>query len=393
MFENDHIEESDLMFRSILESGQEEVPEYLWKGIAEGLDKAARRRKAILWLGRSVAAAAAAVAVGIFFNHGGDESLVPESDGSMIAVLESMEVKNEDKHTAPLLAMVQEKASVHEDISVPHMPSSPVQHTCEPVKETATATEEVSQEEKAETLTKDSVQEYRNTIADNWVEEDDARKKNIRTSLVLSGIAGTNNPQNNKGAVPLRSPGILGTPTKTTIEQTSQDVAFGIPLSFGAGVKIQFNQKWSLATGINYSMLSSTFEGKYTKVENGLSEFPVYGKVSNRQHYIGIPVNAYYNILNGDFINFYAYAGGTVEKCVANRYEILTTPVINHSEAVKGVQLSANAGIGVEFMLGRYVGIYLDPSLRYYFHCKQPKSIRTAQPLMLGFEFGLRFNL
>ena len=57
------------------------------------------------------------------------------------------------------------------------------------------------------------------------------------------------------------------------------------------------------------------------------------------------------------------------------------------------MQLSANAGIGVEFMLGRYVGLYLDPSLRYYFKSGQPKSIRTAQPLMLGFELGLRFNL
>ena len=82
-----------------------------------------------------------------------------------------------------------------------------------------------------------------------------------------------------------------------------------------------------------------------------------------------------------------------MEKCVANRYEVQTTPVINHEESVKGVQLSANAGIGVEFMLGRHIGIYIDPSLRYYFHCSQPKSIRTAQPLMLGFEMGLRFNL
>ena len=51
------------------------------------------------------------------------------------------------------------------------------------------------------------------------------------------------------------------------------------------------------------------------------------------------------------------------------------------------------AGIGVEFRLGRYVGLYIDPSLRYYFNNGQPKSIRSSQPLMLGFEAGLRFNL
>ena len=64
-----------------------------------------------------------------------------------------------------------------------------------------------------------------------------------------------------------------------------------------------------------------------------------------------------------------------------------------HKEPDKGVQLSANFGFGAEFMLGEHLGLYLDPSLRYYFDCDQPKSIRTEQPLMLGFELGFRFRL
>ena len=116
-------------------------------------------------------------------------------------------------------------------------------------------------------------------------------------------------------------------------------------------------------------------------------------RIRNMQHYIGVPVSVYYNIIDHDFINFYAHAGGAVEKCILNKYEVHTSPVIYHTQAVESVQLSANAGIGVEFMLGKHVGIYLDPSLRYYFKGNQPKSIRTAQPLMLGFEAGLRFNL
>ena len=145
--------------------------------------------------------------------------------------------------------------------------------------------------------------------------------------------------------------------------------------------------------GLNYTLLSSRFNGKYTKVEDGIASLPVSAKVRNSQHYIGIPINAYYDIVNKDFINLYAYAGGTAEKCILNRYEVQTSPVIYHTETAGGVQLSANAGIGVEFMLGQFAGLYIDPSLRYYFNCKQPKSIRTAQPLMLGFEMGLRFRL
>ena len=91
-------------------------------------------------------------------------------------------------------------------------------------------------------------------------------------------------------------------------------------------------------------------------------------------------------------MNFYAYAGGAVEKCVSNEYDVLNTSVI-HKEVPAGVQFSANAGIGVEFILGKHIGLYIDPSLRYYFEGNQPKSIRTDQPLMLGFEMGFRFNL
>ena len=110
------------------------------------------------------------------------------------------------------------------------------------------------------------------------------------------------------------------------------------------------------------------------------------------QHFIGIPVNAYFDIVNQDRINLYAYAGGTVEKCVSDNYNVLST-AIQHREKTKGVQLSANAGIGVEFMLGKHLGLYIDPSVRYYFDCDQPKSIRTEQPLMFGFEMGLRARL
>ena len=181
--------------------------------------------------------------------------------------------------------------------------------------------------------------------------------------------------------------------TKTTIEQTSTETLYGIPISFGAGVKLHFTERWSLGMGLNYTLLTSKFNGKYIKVTDGVEEAPIAGNVRNVQHYIGIPINAYYDIVNKDFINLYAYAGGAVEKCILNRYQVQTTTDIHHSEDVKGVQLSVNAGFGIEFRLGRYVGLYIDPSLRYYFNNGQPKSIRSSQPLMLGFETGLRFNL
>ena len=395
MFDDNHIDS----IRAILESGQEEVPAHIWEGVSSGLDKVAARRNRILWLRRSAAgvAAAAAVVVGLLLGHDGTEqNLVPEVSGDMIAVIETPS----------------QETAAPQDILIADIPASSPLQTARPATKgipAAAAMSGISSESAkdipAEKAEADAISEPTENTPEpavsgtsseetSWEEDEkEIKSRKLKTSLVVSGIAGTNNPQGKKGTGPLRSPGIYKAPTKTTIEQSGSQATYGIPLSFGAGVKLRFTDRWSLGMGVNYTLLTSRFSGKYTKVTDGVASLPISSEIKNQQHYIGIPVNVYYNIVSRDFINFYAYAGGTVEKCVANRYQVQTTPIINHSESVKGVQLSANAGIGVEFLLGKYVGLYLDPSLRYYFRGSQPKSIRTAQPLMLGFEMGLRFNL
>ena len=401
MFEHDNIDEFDLQMRSILEGGQEEVPAGLWEGVSAGLDKAARRRKAALWIRYSgiAVAAAAAVAVGFVFNRNVESDLVPAVADNAVAVVEEITVVEEPADEKQY-ALPEEKSNAIEVIRKDSGKKDLVAMT-ETVTETADLKHFASEEEPAQTVPSPSVGEEASqtpvktidVLADEIDWADEPEKKRIRTSLVISGIAGTNSPQNTGGLKPLRAPGAFKDPVKTTIEQVGEETNYGIPVSVGLGVKINFNTRWSLGVGVNYTLLTSSFNGKYTEVNNGVASMPVSERTKNTQHYIGIPVNAYYNIVSRDFINFYAYGGGTVEKCVANRYQVQTTPVINHQEAVKGVQLSANAGIGVEFLLGKHVGIYLDPSLRYYFSSRQPRSIRTAQPLMLGFEAGVRFNL
>ena len=390
----------DDLMKSILDSGQEDVPARVWDGISEGLDRIERRKRVVLWVRRaSVAAAAAAIALGVFINMDKELVIVPEvTDSQMIAVVEpettTPPVEETENAIAPFRNItayvkpeVKAEAALEQSIEPEPVPEP------EPVSEstTVTQTQPVGSIEKTEQKTR---QAEKVEAADSWVEDDvEFRERKIRTSLVVNGIAGTNNPQAKEGLSPLKSPALGKQYTKTTIEQTSTETLYGIPISFGAGVKLHFTERWSLGMGLNYTLLTSKFNGKYIKVTDGVEEAPIAGNVRNVQHYIGIPINAYYDIVNKDFINLYAYAGGAVEKCILNRYQVQTTTDIHHSEDVKGVQLSVNAGFGIEFRLGRYVGLYIDPSLRYYFNNGQPKSIRSSQPLMLGFETGLRFNL
>lgn len=264
-------------------------------------------------------------------------------------------------------------------------------------KEEVVAEEVKEVEEKNETVIVNepkTAEQY--TFADDmgdFFEDEPAEQvRKRKASLVVSGITNTNSLQNNAQANLMKRPTLVAGPAKTGITETSTNTAYGIPVSAGLGVKFDLNDRWSLGVGVNYSYLSRKFYGTYTKAEDGVEISSTASDIKNSQHFIGIPVNAYCNILNNKYINLYAYAGGAVEKCVSDKYDVLSTNIV-HTEKAKGVQLSANAGIGVEFILGQHIGLYVDPSIRYYFDNNQPKSIRTAQPLMLGFEMGFRVRL
>ena len=390
--------EYDLLMRSILDGAQEEVPAGVWEGVSAGLDKMARRKVVALWWRRTAvgtAVAAAAAALFITIGHEGETlDLVPENDGSgMIAVVETEMVR--DTTETPVVERVYMAYAAPETAAKPvdlQIASEPVevQTSIESVEEQMIAEPEVQKE----TKTVPAEVETTTYHADDWdLFEPEPVKKKVNTSIVLSGLTGTNSNQNSIRKNLIKRPSLSQSPARTGVSETSTNSTYGIPLSFGAGAMIDLSEKWSLGTGLNYSMLSRSFFGTYTKVDkNGLIESSTASDIRNTQHFIGIPINAYYTILENKSVNFYAYAGGMVEKCVTDKYDVLSTSII-HKEQPEGVQLSADAGIGVQFMLGRHLGLYIDPSLRYYFNCGQPKSIRTMQPLMLGFEMGLRVKL
>lgn len=393
MSENNHMD--DLM-KSLLENAREDVPERVWEGVSAGLDKAAQHKAAIVWFRRAGAvAAAAAVAVGVWLHVRENEDFVPEATVSdMVAVIESDNAERVEMLAEVVKLPAKTKTAMTEASEKPGVTTEKktVEVTvAEPALEEATA----GHQDKTEIEDRPERENIIQTEQNEWQEDERELKANkIKTSLTVFGLAGSNNPQSKTGIGPLKSPVLDKFYSRSTVEQTGYDITYGVPLSAGIGIRLHFSDRWSLGTGLNYTLLTSRFNGKYIKVnEDSSAEEPVSAGIRNQQHYIGIPLNVYYDIVRHDFINFYAYAGGAVEKCIENIYHIQTNPAVNHREDVNGVQLSVNTGIGVEFMVGRHTGIYIDPSLRYYFRGGQPKSIRTAQPLMLSFEMGLRFRL
>ena len=393
MFDEDKYIESDDLMRSILSQGQEEVPARVWEGISSELDRidAAKGRKTVmLWFRRTAVAvaAAAALAIGIFTDWNRNQDIVDTSDKKLIAVAGTEQVNTKAELTEP--ASFAERRS-------PYLADAAdeVQEAMALVEEQIAPKDVPSYQEPAETepaVHKD-IEPSHERWPDIWEDEIPAdKRKKRKTAVVLSGIAGTNSVQKS-GSNMLRRPSMSTSRPKTGVEQKSSESTYGLPVSLGAGVKIGLSEKWSLGIGANYTLLTRKFFGTYTIVDNeGSIEESISSDIRNVQQYIGIPVNIYYNIVDSDFVNFYTYAGGTVERCISDKYDILNTEYL-YKGSVRGVQTSANLGIGVEFLLGKHLGLYVDPSIRYYFNCGQPKSIRTAQPFMLGFEAGLRINL
>lgn len=398
--ENIHDKEQDLMFRSILEEGHEPVPVHVWNKVETGLDKIAHRHTVALWFRRAAVGVAAAAAVGLFIDWNSKTDLRgPDTTEEMIAVVEetgTAAIKNDILPETPdmpaLLAMVEKPAARVTSVTESAEEATPAGSAAEAITESAQKQSFAKTDDRKARESEVNVNNQGEDLSDIWP-EDEPQSKKAGVSLVVSGITGTNSAQNSARINPMKRPGVSPAPQKTSIKETSTKSTYGIPLSFGAGVRIGLSPKWSIGTGLNYTLLTRKFYGTYTPVAaDGTVGNSTTSDIKNTQHYIGIPVNAYYDIVNQNHIHFYAYAGGAAEKCISDKYLLANTNIC-HKEKTEGFQFSANIGMGVEFMLSRHLGLYIDPSLRYYFDCNQPKSIRTAQPLMFGFEMGFRVQL
>lgn len=410
MSEKNNIFEDDLLMRSILDSGQEEVPERVWEGVSARLDEVegnSSRNVVRLWWKRagitvSAAGVAAAVLVAVLMSdRRQDFNIVPMAvHGDMIAVAEPVITATQESEPQ-LLAYAPEISAKSNSIETLIEEYVEKEAVVEEVVEAASNEQTdiiASYNKPAGVPTSNKPAEQVNNNAEayghnpfDWAEESPSRC--TKTSFVISGITGAADTRTSGSNGILKAPAVIVAPTETGIKEKENQTTYGIPVSAGAGARFELSPKWSLGVGINYTNLTRTLSGTYTHInENGDIDEMVTSKIKNSQHYVGLPINVYFNIIDAKNLSLYTYAGGTLERCFSNKYHVLANNTI-HKEAVKGVQLSANVGLGFEYLLGQHLGLYIDPSLRYYFDCDQPRSIRTAKPLMFGAEVGLRFRL
>lgn len=440
MKQNDSYQDFDKQVQQLLGQASEPVPEGAWKAIAARLaaGTGAATRKAVIlkWVRRTgfaVAGVAAAVLLAILLWNNPEQTsddqlaVVTEqtSDDQLAVVTESSQdktlVQNGESEPITVTPEQTQKEMFAQNVGLRQKSvASPVIAAEQGTEQSDVTSEEaeglaetaqsviVAQSVAAQSTEVPAQVEAQPAEAQvqpiDWdhlpdLEEEQAGKKFKKHQPNGFHLAAYTNAlsnfTNNKSGQYTGYSGVAGDkrPDHSYVEEIGES-SYSIPLTFGLNVTYDILPRFSMGIGLNYTRLSRHFAGTYYQLQaDGTFDAGTdYDNIYNIQQFIGVPITAYFHIVRTKRINFYVYANGTVEKCLANTWTA-NNRTVNYNEPVKGVQFNAGAGLGVDFMLAPVVSIYLDPNVKYYFGLNQPKSIRTKQPFMFGFEAGVRFHL
>lgn len=166
------------------------------------------------------------------------------------------------------------------------------------------------------------------------------------------------------------------------------------PLTLQLSLSRQLNSHWSLATGLSYTRMKSTFESGN---ENTIIHR------TQRLNYLGIPLKLGYRIVGGNRWNLYTTGGVQLDIPVSARLTtqyiyggsyapIGNSPDINATISAPW-QWSVGVGIGAQYQIVPHLNVYLEPSLNYFIPTSTDvESYRTEHPFDLSLPFGLRFT-
>ena len=153
------------------------------------------------------------------------------------------------------------------------------------------------------------------------------------------------------------------------------DIDHKQPLSFGLSVRKGLARGFSVETGLTYTYLAS--DVKFA----GSSE-----TVSQKLHYLGIPLRANWNFVDKKSFIMYVSAGGAMEKCVYGK-------IGSKNETVKPLQFSVMGAVGAQYNISSRVGIYVEPGVSYFFDDGSDiETIRKENPCNFTLQGGVRLT-
>ncbi len=161
------------------------------------------------------------------------------------------------------------------------------------------------------------------------------------------------------------------------------------PITIGLSITKSLSDNWSFETGLQYSMLKSTF----TMGSDGNNIFK-----KQKIYYLGIPLKMSYNIIGYKKLSAYGSAGVLINIPLSGNIteQLITDSVpidIGKNKVSVPMQWSLNAGFGIQYKFTTNFSVYFEPTFNYYIPTgSSTHTIWTGHPFYVSMPFGIRFT-
>lgn len=371
----------DKDIRDILYNAEEPVSPGVWSAVAAGLDAKKRIVPAWMW-GAMAFAAAAAVAVGVFLWRPSNLRLEEYTPASPLAAQLQHSLPGGIVMPAEVSSAPVRKAAAHialrEETSLEAVPTA----TINPVP----------LQKLSSRLAMPPENSYVAQVDDNYLLNELAWEAKPLPGRDISLTASGNFQASSKAPfLSRRGAAAAALAQEGVYNPAPESDKPGFPFSVGLGVKWNFAPRWAIGTGVNYTNLSRAFTADYADDGFVLTQVPV----DNMQHWIGAPVNFYFDVVRSPRWRVHVLAGGEMDYLLANNFTIHGNKPIPWQKKDTSFQWSAGVGAGAEYMITPWLGIYLNPTVRYYFTRVSGADINglPVHPVRFMMEGGLRFSI
>lgn len=164
------------------------------------------------------------------------------------------------------------------------------------------------------------------------------------------------------------------------------------PITLQILLSRQLSKRLSLETGLSYTRLNST-------ITTGSTE--AYIQEEQRLHYLGVPLSLGLVWYSKAHLSLYSSAGLMLELPISaksdishvSRADMDVTTFRKSASLDVPCQWSTSLGVGLQYDFAPHIGVYLEPSLQYFFHDGSDiKTYRTEHPLQVTLPLGIRFH-
>ena len=265
----------------------------------------------------------------------------------------------------------------------------------------------------AEDVTSVNAEEHAAMSWDEYLKETPSEKARARRSggfsagILAGGAVGGNTSGSKPTAMVMGANPLAAGVTKTDwIDKDSkasaivynqpevqEEYSHKIPVKVGLTARYNITGRLGVETGLTYSVLLSSVKTGNSETGNNWSTG------SQTLHYLGIPLNISFDILNSRYVNIYVTGGGMMEKSISGN--IKTDEYVDGKFArtltakisPKGLQWSVNAAAGVQANILPQLGVFVEPGVSHHFkNGSRVRSIYTDKPTDFSLGFGLRYS-